>query len=196
MTSANQEADVEAMGLSDDEIVRIMIEGETIDETVTIRGEEYRMRSGRLRLSDNVPGIAQVASNTQAIHELRQVLTTIVLGGGLIALFVVLVVSFWIARSALRPIERVTRLAADIEASDLTGVSTYARTPPRCSVWPIPSMRCLDASRTRSGSSAIRLDVSHELRTPLTALRGNLDVLLMDPSLDPDTRSSKTCPQK
>ena len=78
------------------------------------------MRSGRLRLSDNVPGIAQVASNTQAIHELRQVLTTIVLGGGLIALFVVLVVSFWIARSALRPIERVTRLAADIEASDLT----------------------------------------------------------------------------
>ena len=52
-----------------------------------------------------MPGIAQV-SNTQAIHELRQVLTTIVLGGGLIALFVVLVVSFWIARSALRPIER------------------------------------------------------------------------------------------
>ena len=61
VTSANQEADVEAMGLSDDEIVRIMIEGETIDETVTIRGEEYRM-IGRLRLSDNVPNGRQASA--------------------------------------------------------------------------------------------------------------------------------------
>jgi len=33
------------------------------------------------------------------------------------------------------------------------------------------------------------MDVSHELRTPLTALRGNLDVMLMDKNLDADSRS-------
>jgi signal transduction histidine kinase len=33
------------------------------------------------------------------------------------------------------------------------------------------------------------MDVSHELRTPLTGLRGNLDVMLMDPALDPDMRA-------
>jgi signal transduction histidine kinase len=33
------------------------------------------------------------------------------------------------------------------------------------------------------------MDVSHELRTPLTGLRGNLDVMLMDKSMDADTRA-------
>jgi signal transduction histidine kinase len=32
------------------------------------------------------------------------------------------------------------------------------------------------------------LDISHELRTPLTALRGNIDVMLMDDSLAPEVR--------
>jgi heavy metal sensor kinase len=190
VTSANQEADVEAMGLSDDEIVRIMIEGETIDETVTIRGEEYRMRSGRLRLSDNVRGIAQVASNTQAIHELRQVLTTIVVGGGLIALLVVLAVSFWIARSALRPIEKVTRLAGDIEASDLTRRLDVRANP--AEVQRLADTFDAMLARLEDAFGQQRnfvMDVSHELRTPLTALRGNLDVLLMDQSLEPDTRA-------
>jgi signal transduction histidine kinase len=32
------------------------------------------------------------------------------------------------------------------------------------------------------------MDVSHELRTPLTVLKGNIDVMLMDPALDPEMR--------
>jgi len=50
-------------------------------------------------------------------------MTTILIIGGAIGVFVVICVGYWLARNALRPVERMTGMAAEIEASDLTLVS-------------------------------------------------------------------------
>ena len=71
-------------------------------------------------------------------------------------------------------------VAADIEASDLS-----RRIKPRRPGGGPALADTFDAMLERLESAFQQqrnfvLDMSHELRTPLTALRGNIDVLLMD----------------
>jgi signal transduction histidine kinase len=86
-------------------------------------------------------------------------------------------------------VEEITHLASDIQASDLTQRIAVEGEP-------LEVQRLADTfdamlARLESAFAQQRsfvMDVSHELRTPLTALRGNLDVMLMNKSLDADTR--------
>ena len=189
LIAANAEADVRTMRLTESEVVRVTIEGERFDESMEIAGEQHLVRTGRLRAGDEVL-IIQVAQSTQAVEDVRQVLATILIAGGAIAVLLVFAVGFWLARSALRPVERVTRVAAEIEASDLTR-RLSARGEPR-EVQRLAETFDAMLARLESAFSQQRnfvMDVSHELRSPLTGLRGNLDVMLMDPKLDADTRA-------
>ena len=187
--AASPTADVPAMQLSDEELRAVTIERQTLEENVEISGEEYRMRSERILRENGTVAIAQVASNIQTIQDLREVLTRIFIGGIVIALVVVLGVGYWLARNALRPIESVTRMAGEIGASDLTRRLAVNHKP--AEVQQLADTFDGMLARLESAFAQQRnfvMDVSHELRTPLTALRGNLDVLLMDPALDPETR--------
>ena len=189
LIAANAEADVRTMRLTESEVVRVTIEGERIDESMEIAGEQFLVRTGRLRAGDEVL-LVQVGQSTQAVEDVRRVLATILIAGGAIAVLVVFAVGFWLARSALRPIERVTRVAAEIGASDLTR-RLGARGEPR-EVQRLAETFDAMLARIESAFSQQRnfvMDVSHELRSPLTGLRGNLDVMLMDPDLDADTRA-------
>jgi heavy metal sensor kinase len=116
--------------------------------------------------------------------------TLILLGGGAIALVVLLGAGYWIARTTLRPVEQVTQLAAEIEASDLTrrlGVQNQPAEVQRlANTFDAMLARLEDAFGQQRN---FVMDVSHELRTPLTALRGNIDVTLMAPGLDQETRT-------
>ncbi len=134
--------------------------------------------------------IVQVGRSTQAIDDVLRTLTLILLAGGAIASLVVLAVGYWLARRTLRPVEQITRAAAEIEASDLKRrIGARGR--------PTEVQRLADTfdamlARLESAFAQQRnfvMDVSHELRTPLTALRGNLDVMLMDKDLDVDSRA-------
>jgi two-component system OmpR family sensor kinase len=186
----NGEADARAMAVSDRDIAGIVVENGSVDSDQTIRGEDFRVRSGRASIALDTVYIVQVGRSTQAIKDVLRTLDLILLGGGAIAAAVVLAVGYWLARRTLRPVEQMTRTAAEIEASDLTR-RIGARGKPT-EVQRLADTFDAMLGRLESAFAQQRnfvMDVSHELRTPLTALRGNLDVMLMDKSLDAETRA-------
>ena len=186
----NIEADERAMALDERQIASILVGNSTIDSDLTIRGENFRIRSGRASLGPDSIYVVQIGRSTQAIDDVLRTLDLILLGGGAIAAVVVLAVGYMLAWRTLRPVDQMTRSAAEIEASDLTRrIGAKGK--------PVEIQRLADTfdgmlARLESAFAQQRnfvMDVSHELRTPLTALRGNLDVMLMDKNLDADSRS-------
>ena len=61
----------------------------------------------------------QVGENTKHLGKLMQILEMSLIGEGLAALIVAPAAGYWLARRALRPILDVTKIAQEIEASDL-----------------------------------------------------------------------------
>jgi len=110
---------------------------------------------------------------------------------GVIGCLVTLFTGLVILRRGFRPLDRILNRVREIRDTNLaTGLPVEPR-PPELqrladslnSMW-----RRLDAAlRAREAFVA---SVSHELRTPLTAIQGQIDVLLMQPSPDPETRES------
>ena len=132
----------------------------------------------------------QVGESTETIGQVIDVLQIILIGEGIGAAVLSLAFGYWLARTALKPIGDVTRVAREIGASDLSGrIGARGK--------PVEVQRLADTfdAMLKRLSSAFQqqrdfvLDVSHELRTPLTALQGNLDVLLMDDQLDRELRT-------
>ena len=186
----NRQADAAAMAVSDRDVASIVFENGSVDSDQTIRGEDFRVRSARASIALDTVYIVQVGRSTQAVNDVLRTLSLILLGGGAIAAVVVLAVGYWLARRTLRPVEQMTRTAAEIEASDLKR-RIGARGKP-AEVQRLADTFDAMLGRLESAFAQQRnfvMDVSHELRTPLTALRGNLDVMLMDKSLDAETRA-------
>jgi signal transduction histidine kinase len=177
--------------LGDSDVVGITVEGRSVDSSDELHGEAFRVRSTRFKQpATGTVLIIQVGRSTQSIDDTIHVLDLILLSGGGGAALVVLAVGYWLARNAVRPVERITTTAAEIQASDLTrriGVSGQ----------PIEVQRLADTfddmlARLESAFAQQRnfvMDVSHELRTPLTSLKANVDVMLMDKGLDLEVRT-------
>ena len=166
-----------------------LLAGDTITTTVELGGVDYRLRSVRLVVGEEVVGVLQVGRSAETVQRVTSALTWITLGGGIGAVAVVLVVAYILSRSALRPIEEMTELAAEMEASDLTRRIRATGKPSE--VQRLADTFDLMLERLENAFDQQKnfvLDVSHELRTPLTALRGNLDVQLMDSTLDDEVR--------
>lgn len=185
----NGSANDSQMALTEDEVVRVTVENRLLDRDEEVRGEAFRIRSERVQIG-GTPYIVQVGRSTQSINDVTRATETILIGGGAIAALLVLIVAYLLARSALRPVEEITHLASDIGASDLTQRIAAEREP--AEIQRLADTFDAMLARLESAFAQQRsfvMDVSHELRTPLTALRGNLDVMLMDKGLDPDTRA-------
>jgi signal transduction histidine kinase len=111
--------------------------------------------------------------------------------GGAAALALVAAGGWWIARRALRPVERMTARAEAIRIDDLGG---------RVAVPAIDDelarlARTLNAmlDRLQDGVEArerLIADASHELRAPLAAMRTELDVTLAHDTLDAPARDA------
>ncbi len=188
--AASQGLNLDAVDLGPDEQRLILEDGQPVSRTVTIGGEEVRVRSARVVIGREVLGIVQVGGSAETIGQVMRVLTIVLIGGGLGVTLLALGVGYWLARSAVRPVERITSLAAEIEASDLTR-RIEARGEPlevqRLAETFDAMLARLDAAFRQQRDFV--MDVSHELRTPLTILRGNLDVLLMNDRLARETRA-------
>lgn len=169
---------------------RGIVEGATIvNRTVKVGGEDMRVRSARLLLGGEVAGIIEVGEGAEAIDQVMDALTIIFISEGVVVVVLALAAGYWLSRSALKPVEEVTALAAEIEASDLTRRIAAAGKPAevqRLADTFDAMLARLDLAFRQQRNFV--MDVSHELRTPLTALRGNLDVLLMDERLERETR--------
>jgi len=107
--------------------------------------------------------------------------------GSLVTVFVGLV----ILRRGFRPLDRILNRVQEIGDTNLTAGLPAEPRPPELqrladslnSMW-----HRLDAA-LRAKETFVA-SASHELRTPLTAIQGQIEVLLMQPSTDPEIRES------
>ena len=186
--SATPGVDTDRLALEGDELTRVL-DGAATSRTLDVRGEETRVRSARLTIGRQVVGVVQVGENAESIGRVIELLGVVFLGVGVGTAVLALIAGYWLARSALKPIDDVTGVAREIEASDLSRRIEASGKPSEV-------QRLADTfdSMLERLSAAFQqqrnfvMDVSHELRTPLTALRGQLDVMLMDDRLDEDRR--------
>jgi signal transduction histidine kinase len=168
-----------------------VLDGEVISHDVTVAGEAHKMETSRLAIGREIVGVVQVGESTEALNDVDSAIETIALIAGVIGVALALLTGFWIAESNLRPIGRVTRVAREIEASDLSRRIAASHEP-------VEVQRLADTfdamlERLQRAFEIQRnfvLDMSHEVRTPLTALRGNLDVMMLEPDLDAELRAT------
>jgi two-component system OmpR family sensor kinase len=99
---------------------------------------------------------------------------------------------WWLARRALRPIDRMTRSAASIGAGRLDERVPVARTRDEVSQLAQTLNAMLDRIEHAVGEQhRLIADTSHELRTPLAIMRSEVDVSLRtDRSLSPETHEA------
>jgi two-component system OmpR family sensor kinase len=181
---------VEEMVLSHEELARVS-NGDTISRSVTLPGgQEFRVRTTRLAVGDVVLGVVQVGEATEESSRLLNRLQWVLIGEAIGGSIIALAVAYWLSRGALKPLQKVAEVAAEIEASDLS-----RRIDARGQPYEVQRLADTFDAMLERLDKAFReqrdfvLDVSHEMRTPLTALRGNIDVLLMSDSLDPEMRA-------
>jgi heavy metal sensor kinase len=144
----------------------------------------------RLRvLTEPLPGggIVEAAETMDSVEGPLEQHRTATLLAAAAALPLVAAFAYVLAGRGLQPLEDVVAFAAQVRAGDLRRRLTHRRRPPEV-------QRLADAfdemlERLEAAFAQQRRfvgDVSHELRTPLTALRGGIDVLLMQPDLSPE----------
>ena len=187
--AATPRLDAASLALNDDEVSRVL-QGATIERVVDIDGEPFRVRSSRLAAGRKVVGVVQVGESAQAVASVTDALEIVFLVAGAVAAVLALVTGYWLARSALKPIDDVAGVAREIEASDLSrriGAHGKPEEVQRLADTFDAMLDRLNAAFQQQRNFV--LDVSHELRTPLTALRGNLDVLLMHEGLEAEARA-------
>ena len=86
---------------------------------------------------------------------------------------------FFLAGRMLQPIDRITRTAAEIEASDLSQRITYQGPADEIGRLAQTFDRMLERLRAAfARERRFTSDAAHELRTPLTVLKGQLEVTL------------------
>ncbi|MGH7941289.1 MAG: sensor histidine kinase [Limisphaerales bacterium] len=94
-----------------------------------------------------------------------------------------------LVRRALMPVERITRAAEQITQHNLSERLPVSRTGDELERLSVSLNRMIarldDAFQN---SKRFVADASHELRTPLTILRGELETLIEDNHLDPESR--------
>ena len=176
------------LALTDSERESVLA-GAVVEDNVDVGGEPHRVHASRLAIGREIVGIVQIGESTEALRDVDSAVEAIALAAGVIGLVLALGAGFWIAQSNLRPINRVTTVAREIEASDLSRRIDADGEP-------VEVQRLADTfdamlERLQRAFEAQRnfvLDMSHELRTPLTALRGNIDVFLMEPDIDEEVQ--------
>ena len=188
--AATSDVDTETLALSSAEVSAVL-QGDDVSRNVEVgESDEVRLRASRLTIGREVVGIVQVAEDREPTTRPLDVLQTILVAAGAGGVLLAIIIGFWLARGAVKPLQEVVGVAAEIEASNLDR-RIGARDGP-AEVQKLADT--FDAMLERLGAAFQQqrnfvLDMSHEVRTPLTALRGNIDVLLMDDRLDGETRS-------
>jgi signal transduction histidine kinase len=105
-----------------------------------------------------------------------------------IVLFVLsLVVGWFVAGRALRPLTRITAVAEEIEATDLTRRIGLKGPPDELTRVAGTFDAMLDRlDRSFRAQRELLAKTSHDLRTPLAVIRSNVEVALDDPATDVD----------
>ena len=122
----------------------------------------------------------------RTLSTLRQIL----LSGGLIATVVAFGVGWWLAGTALRPINRISQTAQEIGATqDFDRRVSYTGPADEIGHLATTFNTMLSSLQTAFHTQhRFVADASHELRTPLTSIRGNLGLLQLEPPISETDR--------
>jgi signal transduction histidine kinase len=133
-----------------------------------------------------------VGHSVQSINDMLTILATVLLGGSMVCLILVGATAWFLARRALAPVADLTRTAARVaQAGDFAARMPAPARPDEVGQMAITfnamlsRLEDLHASQRRFVS-----DASHELRAPLTAIRGNAELLLLDPHASEEDQTS------
>ena len=183
------EVQAESLALTDEQRADILL-GKIVRETMDLADEkEYRARSGRVTLANGEVAIVQVARVTEGVVGPANTLLIILAAEGVVATIIVAGAGVWLSRGAVRPLQRVIDVAAEIQASDLRRRINAEREPTEVQKLADTFDAMLERlEKAFQEQQHFIMDVSHELRTPLTVLKGNIDVMLMDKDLDSASR--------
>jgi heavy metal sensor kinase len=113
----------------------------------------------------------------------------LLLVAGPIALLVAALGGWWLARRAMRPVQRMTARAAGIGAARMEERLAVPATGDEIARLAVTLNTMLD--RIQAGVEDQRrlvADASHELRTPLAVMRSEIEVSLLADELSPDAR--------
>lgn len=124
----------------------------------------------------------QVAQSLAPVQDALESLRTQILWGLPLVLLLAGLGGYWMADRALRPMDRITRTAQAISASQLSQRIGY--TGPQDEVGRLAATfdRMLDRLQAAfEHERRFTADVAHELRTPLTALKGRIGVIRSRP---------------
>jgi heavy metal sensor kinase len=186
---ATQRVQEQNLALDPDELERVLAGGD-LSRTVQLPGDqEYRVRTEALVVGGQTEGVVQVARVTESVTDPVNTLLVILIVEGVIATIVTVGVALWLSRGAVKPLQEVVDVAAEIQASDLTrriGARNQAEEVQKLADTFDAMLERLDTAFQEQRNFV--MDVSHELRTPLTVLKGNIDVMLMDPNLSTEDR--------
>ena len=177
------------LALTDGERERVL-SGDSLNWTVDLPGDqEYRIRTEGLTVGGQTIGIVQVARVTESVTDPVNTLLVILIGEGVAATVIAVSAALWLSRGAVKPLQKVVDVAAEIQASDLTrriGARGEPAEVQKLADTFDAMIERLDLAFQEQRNFV--MDVSHELRTPLTVLKGNIDVMLMDPALEAESR--------
>ncbi len=154
-------------------------------------GSQFRVLTRRVVYEGQALAYFQLARSLEPVERISAQLRNALIVGGLLAAAIAGVLAYMLAYQALKPFSAIVEDARYISADRLStrlpmsyGVDEVSRLAHTFNSLLDRLQKAFDLQRR------FVADASHELRTPLTTIRGNVDVLLLDPDLDPATRDA------
>ncbi len=152
-------------------------------------GQRFRVLTRRVVYNGEPLVYFQLLRSLEPVERLTGQLRRALIGGTLGAAVVAGVLAYALAYLALRPFSDIVEDARQIGVDRLDtrlpasyGVDEVSRLAYSFNALLDRLQKAFDLQRR------FVADASHELRTPLTTIRGNVEVLLLDPDLPPDAR--------
>jgi heavy metal sensor kinase len=164
--------------------------GRSVTHSIALgdEGQHYRVLATAFR-NQGESRILVVALSLQPVEDaVRRVLVLLLIAGP-VALAGTTLAAYWLARKALRPVERMTSDAQEIDTDQLherIAVPASRDEIGRLAVTLNAMLERIDRGVTEK--HRLIADTSHELRTPLAVMRAELDVSLRSDELPPAAR--------
>ena len=133
--------------------------------------------------------IGQVSISLEEIQHVQMLLFILLSVGDILATIVAYVVSMLLIDHEIRPLRALSMIMRNLSTSSLgTHFSTEQRATEIQLLAEAFNQMSERLEKSFEQQRTFIADVSHELRTPLTAIHGQIDVMLLDPSLQNGTR--------
>jgi heavy metal sensor kinase len=168
--------------------LQAVLRGTAFVRTARLAGRDFRLAARQVRRRGEPQAVVTVLSLAPVQRATRRVIVLLLVAGPA-ALLATALGGWWLARRALRPIERMTARAAAI---DLDRIEERVAVPATGDeVARLATTLNAMLERIEGGvreQHRLVADASHELRSPLAAMRAEIDVSLRADDLAPEAR--------